>query len=162
MSAFFIILLNGIIEGLTEFIPVSSTGHLIVLEHFLTFPGNNAETFQISIQIGAILAVCFYYRTLFMDLITSFKQQSYLVVNFIIVIMPTFICGFLFYDLIKTHLFSTTTVVAALIVGGIAMIVTDRYSTSSSQDNALSITEALGNISHKQALIVGCFQVLSL
>ena len=110
MSALLIIIINGIVEGLTEFI-CSSTGHLIVLEHFLTFPGNEAETFQISIQCGAILAVCFYYRQFFIDLINSFKSQTQLLLKFGLAILPT-LYGFIFYDFIKTHLFSTTTVIA--------------------------------------------------
>ena len=61
MHEYLIVILNGIVEGLTEFIPVSSTGHLIILDHFLPFPSEQAHTFQIAIQFGAILAVLVYY-----------------------------------------------------------------------------------------------------
>ena len=65
MLSYVIVLLNGIIEGLTEFIPVSSTSHLIVFDSFFTLDSNNTDTFHIAIQLGAILAVCVYYRTVF-------------------------------------------------------------------------------------------------
>jgi len=162
MENIFIIIINGIVEGLTEFIPVSSTGHLIVLEHFLSFPSNDPHTFQISIQCGAILAVLFFYRSFFTTFLSSLKQQRQLLINFILVMLPTFIIGFLCYDYIKANLFSTTTVVSALIVGGIAMILTDKFAPKVLTDNTLSVTQALTNISTKQALTVGLFQVLSL
>ena len=163
MNDFLIVIINGIVEGLTEFIPVSSTGHLIVLEHFLAFPGKESETFQISIQCGAILAVCFSYKQVFIDLLTNLKRQKQLLINFTCAILPTFIMGFLFYDFIKSVLFSTNTVIAALIVGGIAMIIIDKYAAKQPHTTShQTVSNALQHITTKQACMVGVFQVISL
>tara|TARA_Y100001970_G_C14241619_1_gene865261 strand:+ start:1942 stop:2742 length:801 start_codon:yes stop_codon:yes gene_type:complete len=163
MQEYFIVILNGIIEGLTEFIPVSSTGHLIILDHFLPFPSEQAHTFQIAIQFGAILAVLVYYRGFLAKLLSSFASNYSLLLKFICCITPVFLGGYLAYDLITGVLFSANVVVAALIFGGIAMIITDIVCIKkTSSESSKSTFEALSEMSYKQALCVGLFQLFSL
>ncbi|MDC0036794.1 undecaprenyl-diphosphate phosphatase [bacterium] len=163
MNNILIVIINGIIEGLTEFIPVSSTGHLILLEHWLTLPLEAAETFQISIQIGAIAAVLVYYRDFFKSFLGNLKNNLHLITVFLAAIVPVFIVGFLAYDFIKSSLFSPEIVVAALIVGGIAMIVCDNiYVHKNHKQHASSDFDAFNAMSVKQGFIIGLFQIFSL
>ena len=164
MIDYAIVILNGIIEGLTEFIPVSSTGHLILLDHFISFPSNQAETFQIAIQLGAILAVLIYYREFFKKFISSLSKNKSLLFKFFLCIMPILLGGFLAYDIIKLYFFSSRyIVVSALIFGGIAMIITDYlFIKKETPSEKLTTFEALSRISYKQALSVGLFQLFAL
>ena len=163
MHEYLIVILNGIVEGLTEFIPVSSTGHLIILDHFLPFPSEQAHTFQIAIQLGAILAVLVYYRSFLATLLSSLASNYTLLLKFICCISPVFVGGYLAYDLITGTLFSANVVVVALIFGGIAMILTDIFCIKKThQESSKSTFEALSNMSYKQAVYVGLFQLFSL
>ena len=163
MYDYLIVILNGIVEGLTEFIPVSSTGHLIILDHFLPFPSEQAHTFQISIQFGAILAVVIYYRSFLIKLFSSIASNYDLLLKFLCCITPVFVGGYLAYDLITGTLFSANVVVAALIFGGIAMILTDIFCIKTSpQGTETSTFDALSKMSYKQACYVGLFQLFSL
>ena len=100
--------LLGIIEGLTEFLPVSSTGHLIIAADLLGFTGRNAETFEIAIQLGAILGVAFDYRRRLAQLVLNLRQprEFRLARNLLIAFLPAAIIGLLFHQQIKTHLFN--------------------------------------------------------
>ena len=122
---------QGVVEGLTEFIPVSSTGHLILFGHLIEFKRASAHTFQIFIQLGAILAVVLLYWKRFTGLCdfsesglqerTSFRGYTGLA-KLAIACLPAFIFGFLLHDLITTLLFSPVPVALALVVGGVIMI----------------------------------------
>lgn len=115
-------LILGIIEGLTEFLPVSSTGHLILTAYLLNIPHNSfTKTFEISIQLGSILAVFFVY---FKKLIKDLETWKRIILAFI----PTGILGFLFYKFIKTYLIGNDLVVAiSLILGGVVLLFVDRF-----------------------------------
>ena len=116
----------GIVEGLTEFIPVSSTGHLILVGELINFSGAHSATFDIAIQLGAILAVVVLYRDFFMDL---FRPRNWLgtdMKNIVIAIFPALVLGFFFHSRIKS-MFSSEFVLVGLAVGAIAMIIVEKF-----------------------------------
>lgn len=151
-----IAIILGIVEGLTEFLPVSSTGHLILTGYWLDFTGERAKTFEIVIQLGSILAVVVMYRKRFIDLLSPGKKQGGLsLVHLILGMIPAVLTGFLLHGLIKTYLFSPYTVVIGLVIGGVLMIVADlkqRPPTSTSLDD----------MTLQQAFSIGLFQCLAL
>jgi len=119
----------GILEGLTEFLPVSSTGHLILFTDILGFEGPPGRVFEIVIQLGAILAICvLYWRKLWnvgINLPTSRASQIF-VGNILIAFLPAMVLGALLHDYIKQVLFSPTVVCYALIAGGVALLILER------------------------------------
>jgi len=154
----------GIVEGLTEFIPVSSTGHLIVFDHLLGFKQmltnpDQAELFEVVIQLGAILAVGFIYRERLWKAVVASENTSFsgkLRLNLIAAFLPAAILGFLFHKQVKEYLFSPFTVALSLIIGGIAIITIERMSKGTRKSTDLH------SMTMKDALIVGFSQVLSL
>lgn len=153
----------GLVEGITEFIPVSSTGHLIIVGDWLDFTGRRAETFEIFIQLGAILAVVWLYRKLFIDLLTRWHRDlgtRRLLVNLVIAFLPAALVGLVAHDWIKRHLFNPVTVALALVAGGIVILVIERWKNTDGADNADSTDVA--DISPVKALGIGLAQVLSL
>lgn len=119
----------GIVEGLTEFIPVSSTGHLIIVQDLLGFTGERAKTFAIFIQLGAILAVCWEYRARFLKTaagLGSDPAARRFALNLLAAFLPALVLGVLFYKIIKTYLFSPLTVAGALVVGGLVILWVER------------------------------------
>lgn len=118
-------LIQGIVEGLTEFLPISSTGHLIVFGELIGFHGDKANVFEIVIQSGAILAVCYEYRYKLYELIIGLVNQppsQLLAVNIVIAFLPAAILGLFFSSYIKTYLFNPTSVAIAFIVGGFIIL----------------------------------------
>ena len=114
----------GIVEGLTEFLPVSSTGHLIFIGKIIGFE-STGKVFEIAIQLGAIFAIIVKYRSKFISVATSLnnpKSQSF-VLNLALAFFPAMFVGVLAHSYIKTHLFSVTVVAISLIMGGIAIII---------------------------------------
>jgi undecaprenyl-diphosphatase len=124
------VLLLGFIEGLTEFLPVSSTGHLILLAELLGFTGEGSTTFKIAIQLGAILAVLVAYRAKFAQVIGGLGRLEPGPVaftrNILLAFLPAMLIGVVAYKGIKALLESPMTVAVALIVGGIAILVIER------------------------------------
>ncbi len=120
--------LLGIVEGLTEFLPVSSTGHLIIVGELIDFNGDNAKVFEIVIQLGAILGVAWDYRARLARTCTQFrdKTEQRFVLNLFVAFLPAAILGFLLHQHIKTYLFNSFTVALALIAGGIAILFIER------------------------------------
>lgn len=119
----------GIVEGLTEFLPVSSTGHLIIVGDLLGFTGERAKTFEIFIQLGSILGVVWFYRTKVADLIVNAAKppERRFILNLFVAFLPAAIIGLLTHKMIKAHLFNPVTVAAALVVGGFVILLIERY-----------------------------------
>lgn len=154
--------LLGVIEGLTEFLPVSSTGHLIVFEDLLHFNPANPATFIIAIQAGAILAVCWDYRErLFAILggLFSEPRQQRLVINVCIAFVPAAVVGVMFSKLIKSVLFYPVPVATALVVGGIIILLVEKaHARPGYQPRVATIDD----MRWSDALKVGCLQCLAL
>lgn len=147
----------GIVEGLTEFIPVSSTGHLILAGSFLKIE-NSGNVFEVFIQIGAILAVVWARRMRILKMargLTSDRDEQLLAAKILIAFFPAALAGFFLHGFIKSVLFSPWVVAISLIVGGIFMIIADRIAppVKASNMEAMSLKTALG---------VGLCQVASL
>ena len=124
-------LVLGIVEGITEFLPISSTGHLIVASSIIDYPARSRETFEIFIQLGAILAVVWHYwrpLVVLMARAPREPQPRELVGKVLLAFVPAAIVGFLFHRLIEEQLFSSRVVATTLIVGGVIIIVIERQS----------------------------------
>ncbi|MES2260419.1 MAG: undecaprenyl-diphosphate phosphatase [Pseudomonadota bacterium] len=128
-------LVMGLVEGFTEFLPISSTGHLILADHLLGFQGmeEKMKVFEIVIQAGAIFAVCWEYRAriaaVLGGLFSSAKQQRF-AINVMIAFMPLAILGVLFGKLLKATLFKPVPVALAFIVGGIIILLVERHAAA--------------------------------
>ena len=148
----------GLVEGVTEFIPVSSTGHLIVVGEWLGQVDERAKTFDIFIQLGAILAIVWLYRARLLASVAGVRTDPAsrrFFVNLAISFVPAAAIGFLVHGWIKEHLFNPTVVAWALIVGGIAILLIERWSPRTR-------FEEVSDVSPLTALGVGLAQVLSL
>lgn len=129
LSLYFNAVLLGFIEGLTEFIPVSSTGHLILLTGLLGFQGPPGKVFEISIQLGAILAVCVLYWRRLADVafgVFSDRAAQRFASIILLGFLPAMVIGFFAHGFIKTVLFSSWVVSTTLVAGGIVIIVIER------------------------------------
>ncbi len=126
----FIALLLGLIEGMTEFLPVSSTGHLILFGDILGFQGPPGKTFEISIQLGAILAICWLYRAKLAatasGLIRRENKDWRFAMGILLAFLPAMFFGALFHEFIKEKLFNPHSVSIALIIGGIVILLVER------------------------------------
>ena len=153
------IILLGIVEGLTEFIPVSSTGHLVLAGELLGFNSESAGTFEIVIQLGAILAVIVLYWRRFYDVfIGLFRLDRHALLftrNVLLGVVPSMAIGFIVYDYVKAMLESPTIVAVALIVGGIAILFIERLIKHPKWDTVESMSWAT-------ALGIGFIQCLSM
>ncbi|MNF63093.1 Undecaprenyl-diphosphatase [compost metagenome] len=119
----------GVVEGLTEFLPISSTGHQIIVADLINFGGERAMAFNIIIQLGAILAVVWEFRRKIFDVVLGLpkeQQAQRFTANLLIAFMPAVVLGVLFADLIHHYLFNPITVAAALVVGGVIMLWAER------------------------------------
>ncbi|WAP66879.1 undecaprenyl-diphosphate phosphatase [Jiella pelagia] len=150
--------LLGIVEGLTEFIPVSSTGHILLLGHFLGFH-STARTFEIVIQLGAILAILLVYFAklwqLFVTLPTSPRSRHF-VLGILLAFLPAAVVGVIAHDFIKHVLFETPMVICiALVVGGILLLVIDKLPRKVRYDDVMDYPLSL-------CLAIGVFQCLAM
>ncbi|MFF2482528.1 undecaprenyl-diphosphate phosphatase [Paenibacillus sp. NPDC058071] len=150
-------IIMGIVEGLTEFLPVSSTGHMILTAELLQFTGDRAKTFEVVIQFGAVLAVLILYRKRFFKLLNFnvSKGSGLNAIHVLLALLPAGLFGVLLHGFIKDYLFSPATVLIGLIAGGILMIVAERVKRKTT-------AEELDDLSYKQAFAIGMFQVLAL
>ncbi len=147
----------GIVEGLTEFIPVSSTAHLVITSYLIDFNSIKNNLFEIVIQFGAILAVCLVYRKRIFEVIFNLnqkKQQNFLL-NIALAFLPAAILGVLFHKIIKEFLFSNLVIALSLIIGGIIMLIVDHKPQKSEIND-------LNEITHFKALLIGFFQSLAM
>jgi undecaprenyl-diphosphatase len=141
----------AIIEGLTEFLPVSSTGHMILASSLMNIQDDAfLKTFEISIQLGAILAIAIMYIKRFFKGISIYLKLG-------IAFIPTAIIGFLAYDIIKTYLFNPIVVAVSLVVGGIILVLIDRRVVAQK-----SKTDVLENITYKNAFFIGLIQCFAM
>lgn len=160
MDNYIIAVLMGLLEGLTEFLPISSSGHLALAGNFLNFSGAKAHTFEIVIQVGAILAVVTLYWREFLGLVLPGKNANgfsgwrgiYLLV---LTTAPVCICGLLFHSLIKRWLFGPLPIVVFLVIGSICMFLVERKEKRPA-------SAKLHEISPKLALGVGIAQCFAL
>jgi undecaprenyl-diphosphatase len=141
----------AIIEGITEFLPVSSTGHMIIASTLMNINDDEfVKTFEICIQIGAILAIMLMY-------VKKFLSGLNIYFKLIVAFLPTAIIGFLAYDIIKSYLFNPIVVATSLIIGGIILILIDQK-VENQQTKVLEIED----ISYKNAFLIGLFQCISM
>ncbi|MCW5980391.1 MAG: undecaprenyl-diphosphate phosphatase [Bryobacteraceae bacterium] len=141
-------LVLGIVEGLTEFLPISSTGHLILVGDLLNFNDERGQVFEIVIQMGAILAVIWEYRAKFLTVAARFfsdPESRRFVANLAIAFMPAAIFGVAFAKYIKSHLFKPIPVAVALIVGGVLILLAERrrHRVRIERADAMQWTDAL-------------------
>lgn len=152
-------LILGIVEGITEFLPISSTGHLIITADLLDFQSNE-KVFEIAIQLGAVLAVIYEYRQRFGHVLTNLGRDAAVnrfVVNLIVAFLPAAIVGLLFLKQIKEFLFNPITVATALIIGGLVMLWAEKR-----QQRVQPRVLAVDDMTAKDALVVGVAQILAL
>ena len=147
----------GVVEGITEFLPISSTGHLILAGDILGFTSDMAKTFEVFIQLGAILAVVWLYREKILSSIKGIgsEKANRFLLNLLIAFLPAAFLGFLTHSFIKHHLFNPITVAIALVVGGVAIFVIERVVKKP------AITD-IDEVSPNLALGIGFAQTLSL
>ena len=122
-------LILGIVEGLTEFLPISSTGHLIIVGSLLNYTDDQSKVFKIVIQLGAILAVCWHFRQRIgqaLGGLTSDPVQQRFASLLLVGFLPAAVLGLLFHSTIKTYLFNPLTVAGALIAGGVLILYIER------------------------------------
>jgi undecaprenyl-diphosphatase len=164
MPEYLVAVILGIVQGLTEFLPVSSSGHLIITSALIGESGPRIKTFEVVIQIGSIFAVVILYRERFLALFLPGKSETrppfsglrglYLL---FLTCLPASLAGLAAHGFIKAHLFTPTSVALALVVGGLAMLLVE-----SGRGAAVPTTTALDGITPKMALGIGLCQCFSL
>ncbi len=154
--------LLGIVEGLTEYLPVSSTGHLILASKALGANGAGLDSFEVVIQLGAVLAVVVEYRALLGEraagLFKGRPESKALLVALVLGFLPAAVLGLVFRKVIKAYLFGPVPVAAALVVGGIVMIVVERIRAS----RKITGLVGLEHVTPKRALLIGLGQCISM
>jgi len=153
------VIILGIVEGLTEFLPISSTGHLIVASALLDFRNALGGTFEIFIQLGAVVAVIIFFRAELLKQVATVKDDKgvqRLWLNIIIAFIPAAGLGFLFNDWITDVLFRPVVVAASLIIGGVIFLLVERRAPATTQ------TVSLETMTPRQALAVGLSQITAL
>jgi undecaprenyl-diphosphatase len=157
-SPWLVAIILGLVEGITEFLPVSSTGHLIVVSAMLDFTGERADTFSVVIQIGAIFAVIWHYRVTLFEMMTGFVtkvEERRLAGHLLLAFAPAVVLGLLLHDWIKAVLFSPVVVASALIVGGVVILLLEwrRPAVTAPTIEAMS---------WRQALMIGLAQCVAM
>ena len=148
----------GIVEGLTEFLPISSTGHLILAGELLDFNDEKGKAFLIMIQTGAMLAVMWEYRAKFIGLLVGLftrRADQVFIAKLFVAFLPAAVVGLLFGSAIKAHLFGSVPVAIALIVGALVILAVERFYKSWRIDSIEAMT-------FRDALLIGLAQCCSL
>ncbi len=151
-------LILGLIEGVTEFLPISSTGHLILAGQLLGFTGEKDKVFMIAIQLAAIFAVVWEYRARLGHVAVTLHTEPAsrrLAVNLMAGFLPAAVLGFLFYKEIKAYLFNPIVVASALVIGGVLILWAER------RKHVVS-TETVDDLTWRHALAVGFAQALAM
>jgi undecaprenyl-diphosphatase len=165
LYALFVAFILGLVEGMTEFAPISSTGHMIIVDDLLLhskeiFSASVANSFKVVIQLGSILAVVVVFKDRFIDMLDlrqrNYYQQQRLTLSKVFVgLIPAGVLGLLFEDYIDEYLFSVETVIIGLVLGAFFMIFADKFRPQFAK-------ETVDEISYKQALGMGLFQCMGL
>ena len=157
-SQYLLAIVMGAVEGLTEFLPVSSTGHLLLADEIIGFQGPPGHVFEIVIQLGAILAVLWVFRQRLIEAViglTSDPRQQRFAANIIAGFLPAAVIGAFAHRIIKSYLFSPWVVAVALIVGGIVILVIERIRPPERIDK-------VDDIRLRTALAIGFFQCFAM
>jgi undecaprenyl-diphosphatase len=155
-------IIMGLVEGFTEFLPISSTGHLILAGSLLDFTGEKVKVFEIAIQAGAMLAVIWEYRARIATVLTgmfSDRKQQKFVINLVIAFLPAAILGLIFSKAIKAKLFAPVPVALAFIVGALVILWVERRHKA--MPSAARI-ETVDDMTMTDALKIGCAQAFAL
>lgn len=148
----------GLLEGLTEFIPVSSTGHILLAGHFLGFH-SAGRTFEVVIQLGAVLAILTVYFWKLAEVLVAAPSDPVaqrFILSVVIAFFPSVVVGVLAHDFIKTVLFETPMLIAVmLILGGIVLLFVDRFAPETRHEDAMHLPPRV-------ALVIGLFQCLAM
>ncbi|SHE34411.1 Undecaprenyl-diphosphatase [Seinonella peptonophila] len=165
----FVGIIQGLVEGLTEFAPVSSTGHMILVDDYLLktkelFSKDVANTFKVVVQLGSILAVLIVFKDRFLNLLGLKKETAVQeetgnrlkLTQVIVGLLPAVVLGFIFEDYIDEYLFSANTVLIGLVLGAVLMLIADWFRPSRPK------AQTVDQITYKQALTIGLFQCFSL
>lgn len=159
MSDILTAIILGIVEGLTEYLPVSSTGHLILATELLGYDAEQWTLFNIAIQPGAILAIVVLYWRTFVDVLTGMFRQDprafAFVRNLLIAFVPAVVIGLAFGDSIEMLLESAVVVAWALIIGGVAILIVERYANPKESDGVAGVTL-------RQSVLIGVAQCLAM
>ena len=162
MDSLFTAAALGLVEGLTEFLPISSSGHLVIASDLLGFEGPKASTFGVVIQVGAMLAVITLYWRRFLGLLRPRPDSAFSgprgIFLLFLTTLPGASLGFLLHGFIKS-LFTPFSVAAALVAGGLLMLVVEKVMSECQNDMPAS---SLDQLTAKQAFGIGCFQCLAL
>ena len=157
-ESYLIAVILGIVEGLTEFLPISSTGHLILAGGLLGYHSEKAKVFEIVIQTGAMVAILCEYRRRLLDVLTGLTGDpaaQRFATNLVVAFVPAVVMGLAFGKLIKSYLFHPVPVALAFIAGGLLILWAER------RQHQVTISE-VGQITWKDALKIGCAQCLAL
>ncbi|MBB6631608.1 undecaprenyl-diphosphate phosphatase [Clostridium algidicarnis] len=165
MLIIFKAIIIAIVEGITEFLPISSTGHMILVGDLIKFNGSDfSDMYEVVIQLGAILAVVVLYWAKIREMIVSFfkfeKKGIRFWLNIIVATIPAMIMGFALNKIIKQYLFNSKTVIIGFVVGGILLIVIENNFRK--RENSNTVVRKLEDISYGQAFKVGLFQCLAM
>jgi len=159
MSDWLAAIILGLVEGLTEFIPVSSTGHLLITSEILGLTDARWNTLIVLIQLGAILAVvALYFQRLWnvlLGLVSTDPSARRFAISVLIAFLPSAVVGLLLHDFIKTVLFDVRIVFVTLILGGFALMAVERWAPAPREDDAM-------RFSFKTAGLIGLFQCLAI